>query len=115
MKWALLRADGHLLEGTGRPDFDLGTVARAAVAGVFNLPADGPSLYIAGGPDLLWTVERAFGSDVEVQTFWSFAVPPGSRLWVSPRGMIGIGKTVEEVEGAFRRLVEAAANLRGEG
>lgn len=114
MRWALLRADGYLLEGDGRPaGVDLGAVARTARAGVFTLPARGPSIYVAGGPDLLWTVERAVGSDAHVQTFWSFGVPPGARVWVSPRGMIGIGRSVEEVEGAFRLLVEAAQRLGG--
>lgn len=115
VRWALLTADGRLLEGKGRPDYDLGAVAREAVAGVFNVPKGGPSIYVAGGPDLLWTVERVAASNAVAATFWGIALPPGARLWVSPRGMIGIGRSVEDVEGAFLRLVEADTRLRAGG
>lgn len=112
VRWALLTGDGRLVEGVGRPDFDLHALALTAVAGVFNVPKGGPSIYVAGGPDLLWTVERVAGSNALAATYWGIALPAGARLWVSPRGMIGIGQSLEDVERAFLRLVEAEALLR---
>jgi len=106
MRWALV-VDGRLVEGEGRPNgVKLGALARDATAGVFNVPA-GPSIYVAGGPDLLWTIERAAAGGAVVDEFWGIAVRDGSRVWVSSRGMIGIGRAVEDVEAAHAALVEA--------
>lgn len=103
MRWALLTADGGTLHGVGREALKHG-VTRAAIGGVFQTGE--VTIYVAGGPDLLWTVEQAMGATASL-VYWGFGLPPGARLWVSPRGMIGVGASVEAVEGVFRRLVEA--------
>lgn len=109
MRWVLAMPDGTIQEGEDRPSH-FGDLCRASDGGAFIHPCGG-ILFVASGPDMLWTTHTPIGHGKAV-VFWGFALPPGARLWWSSQGVLGIGDSVEAVERIAVRLGDRVRTAR---
>lgn len=119
VRWELLMPDGRVVQGQGQDapgGMKLSTLAKDASFARFTF---GPlQVYVMGGIDLHWSMQRVIGYGPEAK---AMGLPPVSRalalmaqrqpalLWIMPDGSIGLARTVEEVGLAFRAFAIAKA------
>lgn len=98
VRWAMVTGDGRYVTGKGASRAHLTNLFKDSVAGAFQI---GPvQLFVAGPTDILWTVQMTLGADAQERS-WGLLPRQGSRLWVLPSGHLGMGESIEAVEGTI--------------
>lgn len=106
MRWALIDCDGVLHKGEG-PVSGINKLIHGAKVLCVQFPSS-PPVYVAGPAIVKWRVEGSIGSSV-TRRWWGLDSELTGRTWFWPDGsMIGIGRSVEEVEEARDLLLRSS-------
>ena len=99
----MVTSGGKVVTGKGATRAHLTDMLKESIAGAFQV---GPlQIFVAGPTDLKWTVQLIVGCSAEERA-WGILPRGGSRVWILPSGHIGIGESIEAVEGTVA-LIQA--------